>query len=228
MAALVGYRSVFVASQSLAWLSSQLLRVCFAPEMHRPPGVFDKPARSLILAPTHQSVLDPFLIMSALRYRQWRMIAPIRTLATQTFRRAPLTWLTPLIQVLYRIGGVIELPPKDEGGTLPEKVEGLLHALREGDVVAIFPEGEIWKKQHPPLGDFAPGVIYLQRQSGAAIVPVAIWMSRRWWPRWRYIIEVGVPLCVPAPLDLEAGATWLRQRTLELYERARRGREHGR
>ena len=119
MAARIGYRSVFVISQSLAWLSSQILRLCFAPEMHRPPGVFDrgpafapgasagKPGRGLILAPTHQSVLDPFLIMSALRYRQWRMLAPIRT-----------------------------------------------------------------------LGDFAPGVIYLQRQSGAAIVPMAVWMSQ--------------------------------------------------
>jgi 1-acyl-sn-glycerol-3-phosphate acyltransferase len=175
----------------------------------------------VLLAPTHQSVLDPFLIMSALRYRQWRVLAPIRTLASQTFR-APLKWFTPLVRILYRLGGVIELPPKEEGGSLPEKVEGLLRALREGYVVAIFPEGGIWKRREPPIGDFAPGVIYLQRHSGAAIVPMAVWTSRRRWPRRRYIIEVGSPVVIPTSLDLDGGANRLRQCALELYDRASR------
>lgn len=216
-------RGIFVLSQSAAWLISQLLRLCVASEMHRPPDLFEQgPERCLILAPTHKSVLDPFLIMSALRYRHWREIVPVRTLATQTFRRFPLTWLTPFIRALYRIAGVIELPHKEEGGTLPEKVEGLLGALRKGYVVAIFPEGEVWKKRDPPIGNFAPGVIYLQRHSGAAIVPLAVWRSLRWWPRRRYIIEVGSPVVVPASLDLDGGANWLRQCALELYDRARR------
>jgi 1-acyl-sn-glycerol-3-phosphate acyltransferase len=109
-------RNLFVLSQSIAWLICQLLRWCFTSEMHRPPGLFEHGSeRCLILAATHQSVLDPFLIMSALRYRQWRALAPVRTLATQTFRRAPLKWLMPLIRILYRAAGVIELPPKEKG-----------------------------------------------------------------------------------------------------------------
>jgi hypothetical protein len=31
-------------------------------------------------------------------------------------------------------------------------------ARRQGDVVAIFPEGGVWKKRNPPIGEFAPGV----------------------------------------------------------------------
>lgn len=205
------------------WLVGQLLKVCFATEMHRPAGLFERgPERCLILAPTHQSLLDPWLIIGALRYRHWRMLMPIRILATQTFRRIPAKWLTPLIRVFYRLEGVIALPPKEEGGTLPDKVQGVVDALRQGDVVAIFPEGTVGKNDPSPVGEFAPGVVYLQRRSGARIVPIAIWMSKRRWPRRRYIIEVGAPVHIPDQLDLEAGARWLRERTVELYEVARR------
>jgi 1-acyl-sn-glycerol-3-phosphate acyltransferase len=158
------YRSIVVASQSMCWLVSRLLKAYFAVKAHRPAGLFERsPERCLILAPTHQSVLDPWLIMSALRYRHWRALIPIRALATQTFG-APLKWFKPLIRMLYRVEGVVELPPKEEGGALPEKVEGLRDALLQGDVVAIFPEGGVW--------------------------------------------------------DVDAGAEWLRQRTLDLYEQA--------
>jgi 1-acyl-sn-glycerol-3-phosphate acyltransferase len=204
------------------WLVGQLLKVCFATEMPRPAGLFERgPEQRLILAPTHQSLLDPWLIMGALRYRHWRMLMPVRILATQTFRRIPARWLTPLIRIFYRLEGVIALPPKEEGGTLPDKVQGLLDTLRQGDVVAIFPEGTVGTNDPSTVGEFAPGVVYLQRRSGARIVPIAVWMSKRRWPRRRYIIEVGAPVHIPDQLDVEAGARWLRERTRELYERAR-------
>jgi 1-acyl-sn-glycerol-3-phosphate acyltransferase len=216
-----GYRSIVVASQSIAWAMSQLLKLCFTVEVHHPAGLFERdPERCLILASTHQSVFDPWIIMSALRYRQWRMLTPVRTLATQTFH-GPLRWLKPLIRILYRVEGAVELPPKEAGGTLPEKVQGLLEALRQGDVVAIFPEGGVWKTPHPPIGEFAPGVVYLQRRSGARIVPIAVCTRAELWHRRRCIIEIGSPMCIPAQLDLAAGAQWLRERVLELYERGR-------
>jgi len=217
-----GYRSFVVTSQSITWLVTQLLKLRFAVEKHRPSRLFERDReRSLILAPTHQSILDPFLIVSSMRYRQWRALIPLRALATQTFH-GPLRWFKPLIRILYRLEGGIELPPKEEGDTLPEKLQGILDALREGDVVMIFPEGEIWKERFPPIGKFAPGVVYLHRKSGAQIVPIAIWMSERRWPRRRYVIEIGGPLQIPESLDLEAGASWLRDRTLELYEQAKK------
>jgi 1-acyl-sn-glycerol-3-phosphate acyltransferase len=218
----IGYRSIVRASQVSSWLVGQLLKVYFAIELHAPRGLFERGSEScLILAPMHTSALDPWLIASALQYRQWRALIPVRTLATQTFR-ASLRWFAPLIHLLYRAEGVIELPPKEEGGTLPEKVQGLLKALRQGDVVAIFPEGGLWKRERPPIGQFAPGVVYLQRRSGAGIVPMAVWTSDHYRPRTRYIIEVGSPVRIPEELDLEDGARWLREHTLELYERARR------
>lgn len=215
-------RKVVVASQCLQWLGAHVLRLRFAVERHGPPGLFqDGPEHRLILTPTHQSVLDPWLIAIALPYRQWRALVPVRILATTTFH-GPLRWLTPVVRMVYRLTGVIALPPKEEGGSLPEKVQGLLDALKRGDVVLIFPEGGLWKERCPPVGPFAPGAVYLQRQSGAGIVPMAVWMSERGWPRRLWVLEMADPVRVPGPLDLEAGAGWLRERALELYQRAAR------
>jgi len=48
-------------------------------------------------------------------------------LGTQRFRGI-LRWFKPLVRVLYRAEGLIELLPRDEAGVLPEKFEGLLNA----------------------------------------------------------------------------------------------------
>jgi 1-acyl-sn-glycerol-3-phosphate acyltransferase len=99
----------------------------------------------------------------------------------------------------------------------------MLVALHQGDVVAIFPEGEIRRKREPPVGEFAPGVIYLHRKSGAQIVPIAAWLSGQKWPRQRCVVQVGPPVRIPENMDLEDGAVWLRQQVLALYEQAKQG-----
>ena len=151
------YRRIAAASQVVQRLAAQCLRLRFAVERHAPPGLFEAAREHcLILAPTHQTVLDAWLIAIALSYRQWRSLVPVRILATTTFG-PPLKWLMPLVRIVYRLTGVIELPPKKEGGSLAEKFQGQLDALLEGE-----------------------------------------------------------------SLDLEAGASWLRERVLELHERAAR------
>ncbi len=229
MAEGVSYRSIIVASQYLSWLLGQLLRLRYAIRVHRPAGLFEQNREHcLILASTHKTIFDPWLLTIALSYRHFRTLVPIRTLATQTFQ-GPLRWLQwikPVIEILYSMEGVVELPPEnDSNGFHSEKVRGLLIALKQGDVVAIFPEGEIWRKRQPPIGEFAPGVVYLQKRSAARIVPIAVWMSERKWPRRRYVVQFGQPVLIPEHLSLDAGAEWLRQHVLELYEQAKQGQE---
>jgi hypothetical protein len=48
-------------------------------------------------------------------------------------------------------------------------------------------------------------------------------MSERWWPRRRYVTQIGQPVRIPKHMDLDAGAEWLREQTLTLYEQAKEG-----
>jgi 1-acyl-sn-glycerol-3-phosphate acyltransferase len=132
----------------------------------------------------------------------------------------------PLIKILYWLGGVVELPPEDRSErSLPEKLRGLLVALKHGDVVMIFPEGQIHRKREPAIGKFASGVVYVHRRLGAPIVPIAAWMSAQRWPRRRYVVQFATPVHIPDNLDQEAGAAWLRQEALTLYAEIRQREE---
>ena len=215
---------VAIVSQRALWIVGQLLKLRYAIRAHRPAGVFQREDECcLILAPTHQTVVDPALLACALSYRRWRALIPVRILAGQHLRRS-LRWSRPVMKFLHRLGGVVELPPKEcKDIPMPEKVRGLIEALKQGDVVMIFPEGRIWKQREPAIGKFARGVVYVHRASGAPVVPIAVALGERAWPRRRYSVEIGQPLRIPEHLDLEAGAEWLRQRTLELQEQAREG-----
>jgi 1-acyl-sn-glycerol-3-phosphate acyltransferase len=221
----ISYRSIVVASQYASWLLCQLLRLRYAVRAHRPAGLFERdPGHCLILAANHQTYVDLGLIMIALGYHGFHALVPVRTLATQDFRSPVVERLKPLIKVIYKLEGVIELPPEEhDDRSLPEKLRGMLVALNQGEVVAIFPEGEIWRKREPPLGKFAPGIIYLHRKSGAQIVPIAVWMSEERWPRRRCVVQFGQPVRIPEHMDLDAGAVWLREHVLALYKQAKQG-----
>src|SRR6266550_1210070 len=222
MAESVAYRSIVVASQCASWLFGQLLRIRYSISAHRPAELFESNSQHcLILAPNHKSYFDPWLLMVGLNFRDFRALVPVRTLGTQDPRGA-LQWFMPLIKILYWVGGVIELPPEArDDRSLPEKLRGLLVALKHGDVVMIFPEGEVHRKQDPPIGKFAPGVVYVYNRLGAPIVPIAIWMSKRSWPRRRYVVQFGRPVRIPEDLDQDDGAAWLRKQVLALYEQAK-------
>ena len=226
MAESVAYRSIIVVSQYASWLLGQVLRVRYSVHAYCPADLFEhRSEHCLILAPTHKSYLDPWLLMISLDYRHVRALVPVRILGTQDPRGA-LKWFMPLIKIMYWLAGVIELPPEDrDDRSLPEKLRGLLVALKHGEVVMIFPEGKIHRERDPPVSKFAPGVVYVHRKLGAPIVPIAVWMSKQQWPRRRYVVQIGRPVRIPEDMDQDEGAVWLREQVLELYEQARQREE---
>jgi hypothetical protein len=97
MAESIGYRSIVIASQSITWFVGQLLKLYFDVDVRRPPGLFERGSEQcLILASTHKSVLGPWLIMSALRFHQWRTL-----IAESLDLEAGASWLRERTLQLY-------------------------------------------------------------------------------------------------------------------------------
>jgi len=60
------------------------LRLKFSVRAVDPRGPLRRrPGEALILAPTHEHVLDPWLAVIAFDYRTWRSLAPVRVLGTR-------------------------------------------------------------------------------------------------------------------------------------------------
>jgi len=221
------YRWVVTWSQYVSWFLAQFLRLRYAIRGYCSAGFLERnPGHCLIIVANHQTYIDLGLLMLALGYRRFRKLVPVRTLGTQSFRSPVLERLKPLIKVIYKLEGVILLPPEEhDEKSLPEKLRGMLVALHEGEVAAIFPEGGISRKTDPPIGKFAPGVVYLHRKSRALIVPIAAWLGPQRWPQRRCVVQFGQPLQIPETLGQDDGAAWLRDRVLELYAQAKQAGE---
>ncbi len=111
----------------------------------------------LVLAANHISGLDPFLILASAR-------RPIRFLiAREQYERFGLNWL-------FRAAKCI---PVDRERKPEQALRAAIRALRDGDVVALFPHGKIYTPDDPPIS-LKPGVALLAQLAGVKILPVHI------------------------------------------------------
>ena len=137
-------------------------------------------AGPVILAPNHFSFMDHFLLGMFIR-RKVRFMAK-----SQLFTR-PLQWI-------YTHGGVF---PVRRGHRDEEAFTTALTILGRGGCIAMYPEGG--RSRTGRLAERAkPGIGRLALQSGAAIVPVAIYGSEkaRNWKRLQFprvTVQYGEP-----------------------------------
>ena len=144
---------------------------------------------ALIVA-NHPSDIDPILV--ALPFpRTLRFMAD----AVQ-FDRPFVGWC------IRRLGAF----PVRRGAFAREALQTALELLDRGEVVAVFPEGDVYADG---LHEFEAGVAFLAEKSGAPVIPVAITGAEdavrgRWWRelpggwrrRPRLHVEVGPALCL--------------------------------
>lgn len=113
---------------------------------------------AVILAANHSSMIDVFFILGALRREAIAMAM------------AEL-WKSPLTRWLVEVLGQIPVVRGDsESGK--QAMESAAHALEDGALVGIFPEGKCVKP-----GDvvpYRPGVAVLSKETGVPIIPVRI------------------------------------------------------
>ena len=110
-----------------------------------------------IVVANHVSGLDPLLMIACSR-------RPLRFLiAREQYRRFGLTWL-------FRAAGCI---PVDRENSPEKAMRQAFKALRDGEVVALFPHGKIHLDSDPPRRTKA-GAARLAVISGAPVIPLRI------------------------------------------------------
>ncbi len=165
---------------------------------------------ALILAPNHFSQMDHFFVGLYLR-RKIRFMAK-----SQMFGPRVLTYI-------YKHGGVI---PIRRGHHDEEAFKTAFTVLGQGGMLLIYAEGG--RSRSGELGEPKPGVGRLGLESGAPVVPVAIYGSAgvRRWKRLRFpkvTVQYGEPISVPKEdspsheRQLEV-ATEIFARVREMYE----------
>jgi 1-acyl-sn-glycerol-3-phosphate acyltransferase len=141
----------------------------------------------LILAPNHFSQMDHFFIGVYLR-RKIRFMAK-----SQLFG-------PPILTYIYKHGGVF---PVRRGHHDEEAIETARVLVEQGEMLLIYAEGGRSRSQQ--LGEPKPGLGRIALETGAPIVPVAIYGSERarQWKRLRFprvTVQFGEPLTFPVEL----------------------------
>jgi len=111
----------------------------------------------VLLAPNHISGIDPFLLVTATD-------KPIRFMvAKEEYEKPVLNWM-------FRAAGCI---PVDRSGRVEKAFRSALRAIKQGERVALFPQGGIHRRDLP-REKIKPGIIKLSQLSHCHILPIRI------------------------------------------------------
>ena len=108
----------------------------------------------------HVSFVDPVILMAV-------SPRPIRFVMDHRIFR------TPIISFIFRHGRAIPIAPAKEDAAMMERAfEDVSAALREGELVGIFPEGRI--TDNGEICPFRPGVMRILERDPVPVIPLAL------------------------------------------------------
>ncbi|EDP76118.1 AMP-binding protein [Hydrogenivirga sp. 128-5-R1-1] len=153
-------------------------------------GTENLPEPPFILAPNHASYMDAFVLASVLPER---VAKDTYFLGEETYFR------NPVARLFGRLAHVITV---DINRNLKESLQKVAHALREGKVVVIFPEGA--RTRDGGLMEFKKGVAILSKELKVPIVPVGLIGTYEAWSIYdRFPKPVKVRVVIGEPLHPE-------------------------
>lgn len=156
-----------------------------------------------ILAVNHIAYLDPFAAAYVVDHRKRR---PRFLAKSELFQDKKIAWV---------LEGCRQIEVRRGTATAPMALDKALDALARGEIVVVFPEGTI--TNDPDLNPMTPktGAARLALESGAPLLPCAVWGTQNIWPKgyakhWRprqlVLVRVGPPLDVSG--DPRSRAAW--------------------
>jgi len=115
---------------------------------------------AVILAPNHVSFVDPLIIGGSVR-------RPVRFVMYYKIYRIP------VLNFFFRTAGAIPIAGRSEDEAMYYSAfEKMQQAVAEGNVLCIFPEGQI--TYDGELNEFKPGLEKLLALQPAPVIPVAL------------------------------------------------------
>jgi 1-acyl-sn-glycerol-3-phosphate acyltransferase len=162
-------------------------RVFWRLEVH---GLDRVPAGPFVLSAVHRSNVDSLLVAAVTRAR-------LRYLGKHTMWKHDLPG-----RFFTAMGGI----PVHRGSADREALRACVDALRLGEPVVIFPEGQ--RRTGPVVEDIFEGPAFVAGRTGAPIVPVGIGGSEAAMPpgaKWikpvKVVIVIGEPISAPVGED---------------------------
>ncbi len=172
-------------------------------------GIDRVPVGGALLLPNHTTWVDAVILQLACP-------RPVRYLVFEGIYRIP--WLNPI----FRVVGAIPISQSRARSAL----EGAIAGIARGELVCIFPEGELSRSGN--LLRLKRGFELIAREAGAPVVPVfldELWGSifsfekGRYFTKWPKRIPYHVTVAFGEPLAPEqATAALVREKLLELGE----------
>jgi 1-acyl-sn-glycerol-3-phosphate acyltransferase len=115
--------------------------------------------------------------------------------------------------------GMHHIPVDREAGS--SSFREALSALRDGEIVGIFPEATISRSFE--LKEFKPGAVRLAQAAGVPLLPTVVWGSQRIWTKAHKKrlgrTQVPIHVYVGAPITVAKGAAAAEAATTQLLDR---------
>lgn len=191
--------------ETIRFAGRALIRALYRVRCRHPERV--PTTGAALLLPNHVSYVDALLLATAIE-------RPIRFVIWEPLYKV--VWF----HWLLRLFGTVPVSPT----RAKDAVRSVVQALKEGELVCLFPEGQITR--HGTLNELRRGFELMVRQAEVPVVPV--WLDGLWgsifsfsggrcFSKWPRRLRYPVTVLVGEPLPpAEASAERVRQKLLEL------------
>ena len=151
-----------------------------------------------ILAVNHIAYLDPFAAAYVVDSAKRR---PRFLAKSELFQDKRIAWI---------LRGAKQIEVRRGTEAAPMALDKAFEALKDGEVVVIFPEGTITTNQDLSPMEARTGIARLALGSGVPVIPVGVWgtaniwgkgYAKRWWPRQDLCVRLGDPIQPSGSID---------------------------